>query len=686
MNNISLYENFIREIDSLSLAKIIKQIRGSKYRKPVLEIRKLIKLGDLERAKQVKRTLVAFTVSGSFEGGPKMVFLKDYNPFVILDINNLDPHLLRYLIFRTRHIEFTKAVFVSPGGRGLKIIVEVDSEMKKHDLAWQQVRDFYEEQLDVAVENKGNKITRLCFMSHDPDAYFNPESSIYKVADSSIKKGKSLSKKILDATSEKSLKLADKGEDLKVDYLQAFATCVIAADNKLVYEQGNRSTYIYYLGLLCNAAEIPFDVAIGESNRAFDLSEEEIAETMKSAYGLPSIETVKKVVKISRKFPPVIPLQVYEKLPGLLKESCSPFRNRHQKRDVFLTGALGFLSGVLPGVSGMYRSRLCFPNLNVFVVAPPASGKSAHNLARHLGKAYDDELLEANEKRKSDYSEALKYYKLDLFRYEKGDLTEEPEAPTKPNFKNSSISTNIEPADLTGYLNRNDGSGMIFDSDAEVLGNILNHYQGEYSNLLENAFRHEYIIWGWKPDGTLVEVSQPKLSVCLSGTPHQLTKFIPSFENGLLSTFMFYIFRSAPVWQIISSGSVRASLQNFYEELSEDVLEMIHFLEAHPATFDLTEAQWKLLRSTFQKIFEETYHDYGTRALGIVRRMELNCFRMAMILSAIRKFEEKDSVKELICKEDDFQAAILLAENYLKHGLFAYEDLPEPPEKSFCVA
>jgi len=280
----------------------------------------------------------------------------------------------------------------------------------------------------------------------------------------------------------------------------------------------------------------------------------------------------------------------------------------------------------------------------------------------------------------------LKHYKLDLCKYEKGDLTEEPKAPTKPNYKYSSISSNIAPADLTGYLNRNDGSGMIFDSDAEVLGNILNHYQGEYSNLLENAFQHEYIIWGWRPDGTLVEVSQPKLSVCLSGTPHQLTKFIPSFENGLLSTFMFYIFKSAPVWQIIASDSVSVGLQDFYKELSKDVLEMIHFLEAHPATFDLTGAQWKLLRSTFQKIFEETYHDYGTGALGIVRRMELNCFRMAMILSAIRKFEEKDSGKELICKEDDFQAAILLAKNYLKHGLYAYEDLPEPPEKSFCVA
>jgi len=683
MRNISLYENFIREVDSLSLAKIIEQIRGNKYKKTVSEIRKLIEIGDLERAKQVKRTLVAFTVSGSFEGGPKMVFLKAYNPFVILDINNLTPHLLRYLTFGIKRIEFTKAVFVSPGGRGLKIIVEVDSEMKKHDLAWEQVRDFYEEKLAVAVENKGDKITRLCFMSHDPDAYFNPESSVYKVATSRLKKGKSLSKKILGATSRKSPKLADKRIYLKIDYLQAFATCVIKADKNLIYEQGNRNYYIYQLGVLCNGAKIPFDVAVGESNKAFDLSEEEIERTIRKAYDWKPFESVKKVVKSSVEFPPAIPSQVYDKLPVLLKESCSPFRDSHQERDTFLTGALGLLSGILPGVSGVYGGQLYYPNLFVFVVAPPASGKGSFGLARHLGAAYKSELSKANEKRKVHYGKALANYEKDLVRYEKGDLAKVPKAPEKPDFKYLAIPVKSNPVDSVGYLNRNEGSGMFFESDADNLGDALNQYQNEFSNLLKKSFHHESIVFSSESDRKILKISQPKLSACLSGTPHQLTRLVPSVEDGLLSRFMFYAFKSEPVWRDLSPKRMERNLLEFYEDLSKDVLEIIHFLEAHPATFTLTEAQWNLLNSTFQELFRKTCQDFGEGALHIVKRMGLICFRMAMILSAVRKYEEKNLGTELVCQDDDFQVAIWLAENYLKHGLFIYGSLPELSETDF---
>jgi len=685
MRNISLYENFIREVDSLSLAKIIEQIRGNKYKKTVSEIRKLIKIGDLERAKQVKRTLVAFTVSGSFEGGPKMVFLKAYNPFVILDINNLTPHLLRYLIFGIKKIEFTKAVFVSPGGRGLKIIVEVDSEMKKHDLAWEQVREFYEEKLAVAVENKGDKITRLCFMSHDPDAYFNLGSSVYKVATSRMKKGKSLSKKILGATSLKSPKLADKRIYLKIDHLQAFATCVIKADKNLIYEHGNRNYYIYQLGVLCNGARIPFDVAVGESNKAFDLSEEEIKRTIRKAYDWKPFESVKKVVKSSVEFPPAIPSQVYDKLPVLLKESCSPFRNSLQERDVFLTSALGFLSGILPGVSGNYDGQLCFPNLYVFVVAPPANGKSTFDLARHLGSAYKNELSKRNEKRRVDYREELASYDEEQIKYQKGDLAIAPKAPAKSFSKYLSIPTNIDQVSLTEYLNRNEGSGMFFESEADSLGNLLNQYKGEYPDLLRKAFHHENITSSSESDGATMELSDPRLSVCLSGTPHQMRRFISSPDNGLRSRFMFYAFESEVVWRAISSKGPELNLPVFYKDLSYDILEMILFLESNPAKFTLTETQWELLNSTFQKMMETTNQNFGNSALHIVKRMGLNCFRIAMILSAIRKFEEKHLGTELVCSDDDFQVAILLAENYLKHGLFVYESLPEPSETSFSL-
>ncbi len=683
MKNISLFKNFITEIGSLSLAQIIKEIRGNDHKTTVLKIRKLIEVGDQEKANELKKKLVAFTVSGLFEGGPRMIFLKTYNPFVVLDINNLDPHFLRYLIFKIKHIEFTKAVFVSPSGCGLKIIVQVDSKMKMHDLGCHQVRDFYEDRLAVEIEKNGNNITRLCFMSHDPNAYFNPKSTVYKIAATKVKTGKKLSKEILAATSGESLKLADKGTDLMSNYSQNFTTCVIEANSKLVYEQGNRNNYIYQLGILCNCADIPIEVAIDESNKSFDLSKNEIEETIKSAYNWKPFESIKESRKIPTEFPPAIPSQIYDKLPALLKESCSPFRDRHQKRDAFLTGALGILSGLLPGVSGVYDNKLCYPNLFVFVVAPPASGKGAFNLARYLGKAYGKKLSKANEKKKEDYKKALIKFEMDSMKYKNGDLVEEPKAPKEPDFKYLFIPANINPNTLIGYLNRNEGSGILFESDADSLGNALNQYQGGYPDLLRKVFHHESIESSRESDGGLMEINQPKLSVSLSGTPYDMTKFIPSLEDGLISSFMFYAFESEAVWRDVSPRGMGPDLQVFYEDLSKDVLEMIHFLERYPTEFTLTMAQWEILNSTFQKMMKEAKQGFGMKALGIVNRMGLSCFRIAMILSTIRKFQEKHSGMELVCSDDDFQVAIWLAENYLKHGLFVYDRLSVPTATIF---
>jgi len=66
----------------------------------------------------------------------------------------------------------------------------------------------------------------------------------------------------------------------------------------------------------------------------------------------------------------------------------------------------------------------------------------------------------------------------------------------------------------------------------------------------------------------------------------------------------------------------------------------------------------------------------GKEALSIVKRMGLICFRIAMILSTIRRFEENSLGTKLICNEDDFQVAIWLAETYFKHSIFVYDRLP----------
>lgn len=682
MNDISLFKNFTKEIGSRTLAQIVNGIQGGHYKESVLEIQNLISIGEKEQANKLKKGLVAFTISGLFEGGRKLSFLKVYNPFVILDIDKLSLEVIPELVLKVQKIDFTRVVFKSPSGQGLKIIIAVDSGMKMHGQAYRQVCNFYEKELAVEVDKSGKDITRLCFMSHDPAIYFNEESTIFKVSEYNIDINNSGNEKE-GITPQRT---TDDSANSKINYVQAFAICVTQTNAKLVFEKGNRNNYIYQLGVVCSQAEIPLEIAIGESKKEFDFSKNEIERTIKSAYNwqpYPSGNSSNKSsVELPSEAPPVIPEKVYDLLPLLLKEGSKVLKDERE-RDVFLTGALGVLSGLLPQVNGIYDGHICFPNLFVFVIAPAASGKGALKFAKCLGSAYHDELLEVSKKEKQDYRKALVRFEIESTKYRKGKIEEQPESPEERGFKTLFIPANSSSAMLIRHLKQNEDSGILFESEADTLGNVLKQDWGGYSDLLRKAYHHEAISYSRKSNSDFIEIAHPKLSVALSGTPGQITSLIPSAEDGLFSRFVFYAFEVESIWRDVSPQGRSQNFQDFYQGLSREVLEMVNFLKSHPTEFNLSKSQWKMLNEAFKKLMEETNLMFGKEALSIVKRMGLVCFRISMILSAIRKFEEKNLETKLVCKEDDFQIAIWLAEIYFQHGVFVYDRLPRYQTNKF---
>ncbi len=181
MYNISVFKKIVKNEGVRTLPKIVTGIRGRHFSKVVTQIRKAVERGDKEETAKLKKDLLGFTVSGEFSGGRRMEFLKEYNPLVVLDIDKLEKAVLVDVVAKIKKIEFTKVAFISPSGRGVKIIVSVDSEVQDHRLAYKQVADFYEEVLGVEIDRSGKDVTRLCFMSYDPKIYFNPESEVFRV-------------------------------------------------------------------------------------------------------------------------------------------------------------------------------------------------------------------------------------------------------------------------------------------------------------------------------------------------------------------------------------------------------------------------------------------------------------------------------------------------------------------------
>ena len=93
------------------------------------------------------------------------------------------------------------------------------------------------------------------------------------------------------------------------------------------------------------------------------------------------------------------------------------------------------------------------------------------------------------------------------------------------------------------------------------------------------AFHFECVSYARKSADEMFEITEPRLSVALSGTPDQVFRLIPSPEDGLFSRFLFYVFSTDMDWRDVSADEQKIDLIGFYQELSNEVLEMVEWLE-----------------------------------------------------------------------------------------------------------
>jgi len=207
MERITIFQKFTKIIGQRTLAQIIEAIRIGAYKKEINKIRKAIQRGDKESADQMKKQLLGFTVSGHFDGGRRMEFLRQYYPYIILDIDQLGTNKIADIQSKLKSIDSALAGFISPSGRGYKVIVKTDAIQENHRIAFEQVVDYYEQVLDLEIDRSGRDITRLCFFSFDPGAFINEDASVFKI----------------DNASELNEKKLDSGS---VEYQDIFEECV----------------------------------------------------------------------------------------------------------------------------------------------------------------------------------------------------------------------------------------------------------------------------------------------------------------------------------------------------------------------------------------------------------------------------------------------------------------------------
>ena len=162
----------------IPLIDALYDIRNGKYATEINRIRAFMDAGNQDEADMQKKKLPAITVSATYQKQRLPKYMTGYNPLTILDFDELNKEDLPRLLALVREAVYTVACWISPRGRGIKIIVypAVGTELipANHLAVYKLVKDWYEHLLGVGADTSGSDAGRLCIMSYDQQLYLSP--------------------------------------------------------------------------------------------------------------------------------------------------------------------------------------------------------------------------------------------------------------------------------------------------------------------------------------------------------------------------------------------------------------------------------------------------------------------------------------------------------------------------------
>ena len=680
MASSTIFKNFTIPVEKKSLLLIGKDIISDKYKTEVEEIRNLIAQGNKAEADNKKKQLLAFTPSAVFSEKRQMPFLEMYSGFVHLDFDKLTPEQLQTAFAIISKISYTSLCFISPSGNGLKVFVEVSTELEHHDIAYLQVQKYYEDATGLKADPSCKDVTRLCFMSHDPNAYRTIQNEKFIVA---------LPQFIQEQQSQTPTAIAPvvpiekaEPEDLNITFL--FNQQIQFTNQKASYTDGNRNNYIYLLASNCNRVGLSQSDTEILCTQHFDLSEREIKTAVNSAYSHHTQEHKKfepkqKATDQEETQPeeqmPTLPDAVFDTIPEFLKH-ITQVATTKEERDILLLGSLVTLSVAFPKLIGKYGDNPVNTNLFIFISAKASAGKGILIHCRKLVEPIHLALRNQAKIMKQQFEVDMQEYNANKGK------DANTEKPQKPPQKMLFIPANNSATGFLEILGDSDKRGLIFETEGDTLAKAFKSDYGDFSDGFRNAFQHEPISYYRRTDKEYVEIDRPCLSALLSGTPKQITTLIPNAENGLFSRFMFYVMNMKLIWKDVFASKTENGLDVHFEKLGNDFYSLYQTLQANPDVhFSLTPSQQLQFNQFFEKMQTLYVNIQEEEIISSVRRLGLIAFRIMMIFSALRIMEDGEITSNLYCNDTDFQNTLDMITILVKHSSYVYSQIAQETYK-----
>ncbi len=166
-----------------TLAAVVIAIRGGTWGARVAAVRAAYQSGaSKDEVDAIKKTLPGVTFSARFHGQRGKDAPATRSGLICADLDKLGEDLA-HVRAAIQADPRTLALFVSPGGNGLKAVFRCDLSRPHYPDTFHAARAHVLALTGREIDPKCKDVSRLCFVSHDPEAYLAPDPEAVPLLD-----------------------------------------------------------------------------------------------------------------------------------------------------------------------------------------------------------------------------------------------------------------------------------------------------------------------------------------------------------------------------------------------------------------------------------------------------------------------------------------------------------------------
>lgn len=368
-------------------------------------------------------------------------------------------------------------------------------------------------------------------------------------------------------------------------------------------------------------------------------------------------------------------------------QRCLEGKGSAEEQDKVLLAVLDLLAIVQPNVYGIYGEKRVYTPFYLFILGPAGiSNKGAIDDLKHLLSPIEHELLKQYYAQLAEYKE--QHAEWEAKKSQRGKSSESAGVePEEPQYRSLFVSADSSAGALKQDLFSYGGRGMIFSTEADTLTQALSQEWGQFTDILRMAFHHETITSSRTKDKQHIVIDEPQLGLLVTCTPQQITYLLSpkQNENGSSSRDLFYCTNGSLDWR--NPFSSKEPVADRYREIGLAIKQMYDLLvdrNKNRIQILLTEEQQQAFNTHFEPLLPEQIGLYGVDFAAFVVRIALVAFRMMMVLTTLRNFEQghlADTQQQaFVCTDDDYQTAMTIIDCLVAHTAYVYNTLLRPSD------